>query len=259
MSTTHDIQEESPNLRWMKRKAQVLDALVENGGRIVRQAMFTEYVSRQQTEMARLVLESGSADIHGRFYLPAAATGGSIQPPTCFTAVQLAVHVGHLPTLEMLCAMGANVDTCGDATGAEPPLIMAIRKRHTPMVQCLLHYGANLHVRTAYFQDTPLHVAAETGCFAVVKLLVEHGANVMALNAEMMLAADSTRFQEAHHYLCEIQDKRMHGIVTTPDTDVDDDDDATENTDSDLTDSTYTYDTDLEQDLVIRLPISMKM
>jgi ankyrin repeat protein len=58
---------------------------------------------------------------------------------------------------------------------------LAAGEGHLEIVKLLLEHGADVNAKTAY--ETALHLAAEKGHLEIVKFLLEHGADVNAKTA----------------------------------------------------------------------------
>jgi ankyrin repeat protein len=69
---------------------------------------------------------------------------------------------------------------CWHETG-ETALHLAAGEGHLEIVKLLLEHGADVNAKTAY--ETALHLAAGEGHLEIVKLLLEHGADVNAKTA----------------------------------------------------------------------------
>ncbi len=100
-----------------------------------------------------------------------------------WTAFFLAVDSGHTGIAELFVARGTNIETTpdtpfGDNTG-ETVLFQAARKEHEAMVEFLLSKGANVNAVDTD-ASTPLHLAAISGNFDIVQLLLKNGADVNA-------------------------------------------------------------------------------
>ena len=76
-----------------------------------------------------------------------------------------------------------------DAKYGRTPLWWAAEKGHEAVVKLLLEKGADVESRYAEYDRTPLSRAAENGHEAVVKLLLEKGADVESKNARWPDAA----------------------------------------------------------------------
>ncbi|XP_031771636.1 ankyrin repeat and death domain-containing protein 1A isoform X1 [Apis florea] len=94
------------------------------------------------------------------------------------TPIHCACAEEHLEAVEVLIALGANVDA-QDHEG-NTPLHVATRTRHTAIAQLLLRAGANTELIDE-IGFTPLHVAASQGCKGILESMIQHGA---ALNKQ---------------------------------------------------------------------------
>jgi ankyrin repeat protein len=59
-------------------------------------------------------------------------------------------------------------------------LHLSAQNGHLEIVKLLLEHGADVKAKTELFCETTLHLAARNGHFEIVKLLLEHGADVNA-------------------------------------------------------------------------------
>ena len=114
--------------------------------------------------------------------------------------LRTAVSQGHVDAVRALLEAGARVDVCDtyipsevvrgarckDRLGGATLLHLCASAPHLgPIVTLLLKHGANASVCTSgSLKNTPLHLAAEHGCAAVVKALLEGGAQPNVRNAE---------------------------------------------------------------------------
>lgn len=92
------------------------------------------------------------------------------------TAVMKAVHANDAARLRALIAEGADVnqlDPNGDA-----PLVMAAYLGHTEIVRLLLDAGADLTAVDPGMKATALHAAAYAGRTEAARLLVERGIDI---------------------------------------------------------------------------------
>ncbi len=62
--------------------------------------------------------------------------------------------------------------------------------------QVLIAHGADLHARTAWEGNTPLHIAAKSGHVPMMKLLVAHGADLQRLNKGMRTPLQCARYDD---------------------------------------------------------------
>ena len=78
--------------------------------------------------------------------------------------------------VELLLKKGTQVDSVDNIV--KELLFRAAEKGHEAVVKLLLEQGADLESRDISFRQTPLSWAAKNGHEAMVKLLLEHGANL---------------------------------------------------------------------------------
>src|SRR6185503_477338 len=64
--------------------------------------------------------------------------------------------------------------------GGETSLHWAVENRQEALVRVLLGHGANPSPRTRFYQQTPLHIAADLGATNLAELLIEAGAEIEA-------------------------------------------------------------------------------
>ena len=99
-----------------------------------------------------------------------------------FTPLQLAAFFGHLETVQLLLAKGANPNLVSQnqtfARGV-PILQSAVAAGNIEVIKALLTHGADVNVRSAEGM-TALHAAAFEGNAAIVKLLIANGADIEA-------------------------------------------------------------------------------
>ena len=98
------------------------------------------------------------------------------------TALYMASSRGFAEVVRLLIDRGADVDAkCGDRRGFNhvrwTPLCVAIYKDHPDIALLLLERGANMETRSSQAQ-TPLYIASSRGFAEVVRLLINHGADV---------------------------------------------------------------------------------
>lgn len=99
--------------------------------------------------------------------------------PTDGVSVHIAAGAGHLPALELLHRFGLNAN---GIPGGVPPLryIMtwATTSGRAEGVRWLLEHGADPNLAWAEHGDAPLHIAAQRWNVPMVELLVHHGADI---------------------------------------------------------------------------------
>lgn len=116
--------------------------------------------------------------------------------PDGFQPIGLAAFFGHLPVVELLLRVGAEVDAPSQNPMHVRPLHSAIANRRTAIAKLLIEHGAD--VNSVQADDfTPLHEAAQNGLLEITQLLLERGAHVNARlsNGKTPLALAN----EAHH------------------------------------------------------------
>ncbi|XP_069723566.1 ankyrin repeat and SOCS box protein 12 [Phaenicophaeus curvirostris] len=89
------------------------------------------------------------------------------------TPLRLAATKGHLRSLEVLLAHGAEVDSLD--VKAQTPLFMAVSNGHRECVKVLLDAGAS-PVGSIYNNCSPLLIAARDGDVDILQQLLDHGA-----------------------------------------------------------------------------------
>jgi len=97
-----------------------------------------------------------------------------------FMPLGLAVFFGHLQTVEVLLAAGAEVNTASRETMKVTPLHSAAAARQVAIARLLISHGADVNAGQAESGFTPLHEAAANGDIELATLLLEHGAKIDA-------------------------------------------------------------------------------
>lgn len=93
------------------------------------------------------------------------------------TPLQVACGNGCFETVSMLLGLGANIEFTGDQSYGTPALHLAAQGGHLEVVRLLLEHRADVGIRD-WRGHTPLYTAvAESQC-SVVKLLLEHHADI---------------------------------------------------------------------------------
>src|SRR6516162_981008 len=86
-----------------------------------------------------------------------------------------AVRKGDAPSVEVLIAKGANVNASWRY--GETPLFFACDPGFTPVVKVLLEHGAEVNIKDTFYGMTPVARAAEKEHFDIVKILLAKGAD----------------------------------------------------------------------------------
>ena len=97
--------------------------------------------------------------------------------PDGFQLLGLAAFFGHADIVEFLLKKGAEVNSPSHNAMRVMPLHSAIANRRAAIVQLLLDHGADVNATQAD-DFTPLHEAAQTGLLDVTQWLLERGASV---------------------------------------------------------------------------------
>lgn len=92
-----------------------------------------------------------------------------------------AIRNGHGAIVELLLRLGADIDSgATHALGYHTLLHIAVLYENEAMVKLLVDNGANIEKETDYDRLTPLHLAATKTSPAIIDLLLEIGANLEA-------------------------------------------------------------------------------
>ena len=91
-----------------------------------------------------------------------------------------AAKISHLPLVQSFFAAGGNVR--GPSIDQQPPLYYAVSQNNFDLAHFLTHSGAKIPLPLKPTDSSVLHIAARKGNLAMVELLVNHGANVNALD-----------------------------------------------------------------------------
>jgi hypothetical protein len=86
-----------------------------------------------------------------------------------------AVRKGDVPSVEALIAKGANVNASWRY--GETPLFFACDRGFAPVVKVLLEHGAEVNVKDSFYGMTPVARAADKDHVDIVKMLLAKGAN----------------------------------------------------------------------------------
>src|SRR5262249_5719061 len=97
-----------------------------------------------------------------------------------FMPLGLAVFFRHMQTVEVLLAAGAEVNTASRETMKVTPLPSAAAARRVAIARLLIAHGADVNAGQAESCFTPLHEAAANGDIEFATLLLEHGAKINA-------------------------------------------------------------------------------
>lgn len=97
-----------------------------------------------------------------------------------FMPLGLAVFFGHPETVEVLLAAGAEVNAATKEAMKVTPLHSAAAGKQVAIARVLIAHGANVNARQAESGFTPLHEAALTGQTEFATLLLDHGAEINA-------------------------------------------------------------------------------
>lgn len=166
MPPTGDLKPEQVALlkRWIEEGAEWPDALANETPLPPIDPGAVALIDLMRTGDSAAVLKSVSAK-------PAVLNA---RGPEGSTPFMYAVLYEPVPVLEKMVALGANVNAANDNHGTA--LLWAAH--YLPKTKFLVEHSANVNARSDDFR-TPLMVAARTpGAFAVVRYLVDHGANV---------------------------------------------------------------------------------
>ncbi|RXZ81310.1 ankyrin repeat domain-containing protein [Paenibacillaceae bacterium] len=110
-----------------------------------------------------------------------------------YTPLGLAAHFGHEEAALYLIQNGADIGLKGqDGTLNNTPLHAAIAGNHLGIVRLLLEHHANINAQcegTLREGFTPLHVAAHFNRLEIARMLLEHGADPSLANSEALTPA----------------------------------------------------------------------
>ena len=135
-----------------------------------RESPLSAAVSKGTPAMVALLIGAG-ADVNTE------AIGGEQTQPR--PMIDIAAERGDAEILRQLISAGAKIDGGSKRTGVA--LEGAVKGGHLEAIRLLLTAGADPGARSAYGEDTLLHMAAEKGQLDAMKLLLDAGA---AVNAE---------------------------------------------------------------------------
>jgi ankyrin repeat protein len=108
------------------------------------------------------------------------ATLANAFSPDGFMPLGLAVFFGYKQTVEVLLAAGAGVNTASRESMKVTPLHSAAAAGQVAIARLLIAHGANVNAGQAESGFTPLHEAAANGDIEFATLLLEHGAKINA-------------------------------------------------------------------------------
>jgi len=94
-----------------------------------------------------------------------------------FTPLGLAAFFGRQEVVELLLARGAQVNVASKNRMRVMPLHSAVAGRHIGISRMLIEHGADVNAKQAD-GFVPLHGAAQNGQAEMIELLIEHGADV---------------------------------------------------------------------------------
>jgi uncharacterized protein len=112
--------------------------------------------------------------------------------PDGFTALGFAAYFGHPDAAALLISRGANVNLPSTNAQHVAPLHSAVAGQHVAIVKLLLEGGANPNAMQEK-QFTPLQQAGHNGNLEIAKLLLEHGADAASRNEDGLTALDYAR------------------------------------------------------------------
>jgi uncharacterized protein len=112
--------------------------------------------------------------------------------PDGFTALGLTAYFGHTDAAALLISRRANVNLASTNAQHVAPLHSAVAGQHAAIVKLLLESGANPNAMQEK-QFTPLQQAAHNGNLEIARLLLEHGANAASRNEDGLTALDYAR------------------------------------------------------------------
>jgi len=121
--------------------------------------------------------------------------------PDGYFPLGLAAFFGHLSTVKLLLARGADVHASAQNAMKVQPLHAAVGSRKAETVALLLEHGADVNARQQVGY-TPLMGAAAAGRADLVDLLLDHGADPSLISEDGKTAADVAR-EHGHPALAE--------------------------------------------------------
>ncbi|MDG7055809.1 MAG: ankyrin repeat domain-containing protein, partial [Wolbachia endosymbiont of Menacanthus eurysternus] len=190
---------------------EMVKALIENGANLNVADNFGEVplcyaVQYGEVEVMRILIEN-NADVKalnefGEGLLHLAAQG---VPGCSKTAI-----------VKLLIDNGADVDAIS-VLGKKTPLHSATTlNNNIDIVRALIENGASVNVLD-FYENTPLHYAAQYGCLGIVKILIENGADVNRVNkydrdAPLHLAAENNHLETVKYLVDKGADVHVQNI-----------------------------------------------
>ena len=95
-----------------------------------------------------------------------------------------AVESGYLAEVQRILKHNPDIDVDALNEIENTPFLEAIRKKHKPIIECLLAHGASVNGPVGAWR-TPLQLACLVGKADIVSLLLEHGADVDGFSAHV--------------------------------------------------------------------------
>ncbi|GAW10696.1 hypothetical protein ANO14919_000310 [Xylariales sp. No.14919] len=120
----------------------------------------------------------------------------------CLNVLRLVSYFGLEGVGKLLLERGAKVEPEGE--DVQTPLWCAVNEGHEAVVRLLLENGANVKAKTTSEQWTALHVAATNGHGGVVQLLLENGADIRAMTASKQQTALDMAVQNGHEAVIQV-------------------------------------------------------